>query len=620
MQPPREASVAGVPEKFADALVLEVGSDPFCGLVAVKTHEGGVTLFALDAQQQLLGTEEVAPQKNGTMTPFESPALRKTPEARRLRKTCRPGKGAHAYVAPQRKAVVTRRLEKDLLSFYLVTSGDEKLLLTFPEDAQEKVEVWFDSAAKGVILAGWVDTDGKGEAAAVGVLKVIALPSKARPLPRKTIAQILSRESSLFLAADRITDGCKAASAAREFWETPDTLEPCIWCEARNGNWKTSASLLNKLKGMKGKKAASAYARAWKKGLVREAWLRSLPLNSPEYPFKAARAFEGTSVWVKIKDRSGATIAVFKPTNGNTYHRGEVFTWQMAKLLSLEELYPVTILHQLNRAGCRKLIEALNGVEYKDRKGSLKESARKSLIAACKSNRLEGAVKEWVSDFQFLKAIGKVEKLKKHRVYKLLKFTGPWPEVGEKVKVETVTRLYKPDHCAKGIYRGQLDMFTFARDLSDILVMDVLNANEDRFPGANLDFKSVSSAKEIEKCVFDFGESRLFSLDNGATFKGTRSNAWLDMTKNLAISRFHRRTYERLVAIHRFIKDPDSGAPEVLRSWGINSVEELMVYLALDKGDDHPKGKTPFTLFKTNLKHVVEFMGGYADNEDAWFK
>ncbi|MBM4371425.1 MAG: hypothetical protein FJ098_07205 [Deltaproteobacteria bacterium] len=363
-------------------------------------------------------------------------------------------------------------------------------------------------------------------------------------------------------------------------------------------------------------KDAATGARLLAAHELRESRLATLDLSSAELVFKAPKGFEGTTIWVKVKDAKDTSVAAFKPTSGNTYHRGEVFTWRMARLLGIEDIYPVTALVTLDKRGCDKLVTALREVTYK----GPKEVNRQRIIRACREGSLEGALKEWVQAFQFFGGIGTVKRLKGHAIFKHLTRKGARPAKGAEVPVTQKTKLYKPDHCREATYRGSIDQDLLARDLSDLLVMDVLNANEDRFPGANVEFKSLAgTARETKPCVFDFGPSRLFSLDNGGTFKGAAYRSWDDLAKNLQVSRFNRRTFLRLQALQAFVQGK-APAPVFVRRAGVRSLDDLWRFLALDRTDGHRnRKKPPFNLFKTNLKRMVDYMAKLKDDKYAWF-
>jgi hypothetical protein len=416
--------------------------------------------------------------------------------------------------------------------------------------------------------------------------------------------------------ADRLLDqgdregALRSAKAAQPLVQGAEATEALTLLLAKAGEPARALKMLAELATLDPEKAK---ALASKPPLV-EARLESLDLADDAWSFKAPAGFEGTSIWLKIKDREGTTVAMFKPSNGNTYHRGEVFTWRMAKLLGLEAMYPVTVLHELDSRGCAKAAAELGKVKYK----GLKEKNRRLIIDRCRSGHLEGAVKDWVKDFIFFQGIGKVEKLKRHSIVQTLRIGGPKPEKGKKVPLELSSKLYKPDHCRKAEYRGWLDQNLLARDLSDLLIMDVLNANEDRFPGANLEVRSLKGAKETSKCLLDFGESRLFSLDNGGTFKGGAARSLTDMRDQVKLGRFNRRTFERLTHLAEFIAG-ERPAPTFLHRQGVTTVEQLTAYLALDKSDNHKRRKVPFAVFRANLDKALEYMERFSSKKGVWF-
>ena len=278
-------------------------------------------------------------------------------------------------------------------------------------------------------------------------------------------------------------------------------------------------------------------------------------------------------------------------------------------------MYPVNMLMTLDEAGCEKFVKALSDVKYK----GMKERNRLKLIGVCKKEKkLEGTMKEWVQGFVFFGAISTRDKIKKHSILKFLDKGGPMPSTSKYLKVKQQTHLYKPDDCKEATYYGRLRESQLAKDLANLLLMDMLNANEDRFPGANIEFKSLGSVREASKCVFDFGDARLFSLDNGATFKGSYSNAMVDFTKRLPVTRFSKRIYTRLKAIAKFIGG-SGRAPLCLRRWGITTVDELWEYVALDKGDSHRHRKQPWKLFETTLKATLKYIDSVGKDKRAWY-
>jgi len=615
--PPAAAAGAptGSPEAALDVLVLGFSPESDRVLLAERKSETAVTLRLVDRQTTTLEAELVRFQSAQTAPAFEPEALLRQEKTRAFfsRHGLKPAPAA--FLSSTGKAQASLRFAPEGYVLSLVTSAGEMELLRLPTRAAFDIRSWFSPDGKLLVLAGWRDDDGTGDGGPTGVFQVAPAAGETA-LDESRIVEILVRDARSMLDGRRFARAAEGAAVALSRQRNPATLELAALALAYAQNWKESAAAYEEL--ARGKEASSqeAAARLRRSPLVREALLRMLDIGHDKtLTFKAAKGFEGTTVWVKVKDSTGRNIAIFKPTNGNTYHRGEVFTYQMAKILGIEEMYPVTILHTLDAAGCKKLEQALSETAYK----GPKEGNRKLVLQRCRKGQLEGAVKEWVLDFQFYQAIGKSERLKKSALFRHLTRDGAFPEEGKMLKVTTKTRLYKPDNCKSATYLGNVELAGLARDLSDMLVMDVLNANEDRFPGANVHFKSLGTTKEVKTCEFDFGESRLYSLDNGATFKGTYSNGFVDFTKRLKPTRFHRRTFYRLKAIADYV-DATRPIPFCLSTWGIRTREDLVAWLALDKGDEHPRRKVPFSLFDSNLRSVLKVMRKFEGDSNAWFK
>lgn len=608
-------SPAGTPQSGSNVLVLGFSRDSQRILLAERHAETSITLRLVDLQGTTVETELVRFQSPDKTPAFRATRLRKLKKALSLARQHQIQDATPADLSPGNKAMVSRSLTPNGHSVALLTSAGETELVGLPRRAAFDIQSWFSPDGGTLVLAGFRDDDGTGDGDPAGVFLVTPVAA-GEPLGETRIIEILVRDARALFGGRFFARAGETASRALDRSKSPLTLELAALTLAYAGKWNEAATAHQALATSKDAGAAEATARSSHSPLVREALLRSLDIGHDKtLSFKAAKSFEGTTVWVKIKDAAGRNIAIFKPTNGNTYHRGEVFTYQMAKLLGIEEMYPVTILYTLDAAGCRKLEDALGETAYK----GAKEGNRKTVLQKCRKGQLEGAVKEWVLDFQFFQAIGKSERLKKSALFRHLTRDGAFPEPEKTLKATTKTRLYKPDNCKSATYTGALELTGLARDLSDLLVMDVLNANEDRFPGANVHFKSLGTAREVKPCEFDFGPSRLYSLDNGATFKGTYSNGFVDFTKRLKPTRFNRRTYYRLRAIADYV-DAKRPIPFCLSTWGIRTREELTAFLALDQGDEHPRRKVPFSLFDSNLRAVLKVMRKLDGDSNAWFR
>ena len=85
-----------------------------------------------------------------------------------------------------------------------------------------------------------------------------------------------------------------------------------------------------------------------------------------------------------------------------------------------------------------------------------------------------------------------------------------------------------------------------------MMVIDALIGNEDRFPGGNTFFRSVSTSYDEKDGAIVFDDVRLFSLDNEAAFKG-RGPASTYAARDLEryLSRFDGRIMERLESLSK---------------------------------------------------------------------
>ena len=604
----------GKAEPFLDCAVLGWTDKPVQVLVAKQLEPRRYLLETLSATGKASHAEIVTFAEGEEVPEFSAKALRKWPVAAALLKQMGMKNGRSKKLEERARAVLSQDYSRKEVTFKVITPSGSHDLLSVDRRAKRMLFPYFAPGGRLCLLAGWIENPGDN-VARTGVLVVLPL-GKSKGFSDLNLAGVWLEEARNRMVHEYYAEAEELLLQASGRHESPAVWYELARAKAYQQDWEAAAQLLDRLSQYQDPHAEDYRQAVEHQPLLREARLHQVDINGDkEYWFKASKGYEGTSVWVKIKNSEGRSVAIFKPTNGNTYHRGEIFTYQVAKLLGLEVLYPVTYLHTLDKTGCDKFIAALDKVKFK----SMKETNRKKLIKQCRrKGKLEGAVKEWVQDFQFFQAIGKVEKVKKHKVFYYLSKRHSQPPVGKSIKAKTITRLYKPDHCKKATYRGTLELAQFAQDLSDLMVVDVLNANEDRFPGANVDFKSLGKSKETSTCDFQFGPSRLFSLDNGATFKGTYSNAYVDFTKRLKPSRFSKRTYVRLKAIQNFIAGKRS-APRFLRNWGLDSVSKLSVFLTLDKGDSHKRRKQPFKLFEANLRNVLKRLNQFKDDKHAWF-
>ncbi len=389
----------------------------------------------------------------------------------------------------------------------------------------------------------------------------------------------------------------------------------CLWL-AHLGQWDRSQRYLERVGRHATAQGAALYARLVRHPVVQEGFLRTTDFSeSDEYSIELPPEIQGMTLWLKFRNGEGKTAAALKFSTMSTWHRAEVFAYQMGKLLGVAELFPATMVFELGPKGRKKFKERLGKTTYKQNK----EKARLTFLHRCERGKVQGALKMWVKDFQFTSALGKTDRVKALPLGKYIQHTGGWPEASDWFDVRQQTRYYGPESCRVTHYTGRMWYPRLSRDFVDMLVVDVLFGNTDRFPGGNVFFRSLTGGRQIDECTFDLGDTVLFSLDNGSGFvqNGNRADHWF--YRELKVSRFSRRTYERLKALNEFLEDRQP-VPAFVRRWGVSCVKELRVFLALDEAKTSVKGaKHPFDQFRTSLAQVVQHMARFETEAGAWF-
>lgn len=289
-----------------------------------------------------------------------------------------------------------------------------------------------------------------------------------------------------------------------------------------------------------------------------ESRLTALSLDGDDVRFELFRGWEGTSVLVKVLQRKrgkdGAEewpkVGVFKTTSANTYAPGEVGTYRLGHYLGVE-LFPVTVPASLGPAGIKKLAALLATASFKNR---MKDKARRAVLAELDAHlaagqRFPGALKEWVTGFQVLRA-PKMALPEELRAFEWLDRAGPQPP--DEPAVYAIDDVLYQEH---GRYTAKTTFREFARDLSDLLVVDAVAGQHDRWAGGNLCFRLRSGApfRKTGPKRFEGDAARLFALDNGASFR----HAGTGLRHLERATRFQRKVYERLLALRaRIAKDP----------------------------------------------------------------
>ena len=223
-----------------------------------------------------------------------------------------------------------------------------------------------------------------------------------------------------------------------------------------------------------------------------EEYLEAFDLDDETLVFERLGGTTATNWAVK---KNGEVVADLKCTSGNTDHHGAVIAYRLGRELGFN-IYPVAVYRDVNRR--------ING---------------KDLNQQC-------ALKEWSTVFtQYYwtrETFSNTDNGDKKRLATALKCESPKPR--STTRFQYYARSAYGDPAIPGTsrvpYQGTTDLLTATKDFSKMMVIDTLIGNEDRFPGGNTFFRSVTMEFVNNQGNIVFEKVRLFSLDNEAAFKG----------------------------------------------------------------------------------------------------
>ena len=286
--------------------------------------------------------------------------------------------------------------------------------------------------------------------------------------------------------------------------------------------------------------------------------LLAIDLEGDGTLFRAMGEMEGTSMIIKVKRAdTEENIAVIKTSSSNTRTWAEVYAHRLSTHLGFGDLVPDVAHVELGAGALEKIAGVLEAARFSD---DGKERRRQRVLREVRTAMHEGtvfvgAMKPWLGAFMFHSGLGQRDSLAEHPVMRTLRASAAQPEP-EAVELRQFTRLYEP----RGTYTGELTMQQLASDLSSLMLMDALMAQNDRFPGANLHF--ISTAGEREEVgerrgypIFSLGAVRLLALDNGAAMRSEHGSGLADLSgatvRGTRVERFERTSVERLRALSR---------------------------------------------------------------------
>lgn len=297
----------------------------------------------------------------------------------------------------------------------------------------------------------------------------------------------------------------------------------------------------------------------------------ALDLDGHATEFRLLKQHEGTSILFAVRDRAtGRDVAVVKTNSLSTNVSAEIYAWRLAVVLGCPGVVAPASPVTLSGRSLAKLRELLAGASYG---GTRKEDARREVLAeldrALAAGRgLPGAIKPWLGCFVQSRRLGTRELLAETDAASWLRAGGPPPGDGT-VALSQVSELQEP----RGVHLGRIAARRLAADLADVLLLDALMGQDDRFAGGNLHFwcdggerrrQDVGSAPPL----WDLGEVRLLALDNGAALRPGANTALRDLRGEIhpgvRAERFDRRVVDRLRELRR-----QTAGADAARVWEI---------------------------------------------------
>jgi hypothetical protein len=330
-----------------------------------------------------------------------------------------------------------------------------------------------------------------------------------------------------------------------------------------------------------------------------EVYLENIDLESEEIKFLPFDA--GCSIVLRVQERyfkrkkeRWRNIAVMKTRSGFTYLQSEVGYYRLGKYLDLN-IFAVTIYRELQRASIEKLIADLEERTYNL---GCKEKAREKLVGELQllllkeEPKLKVILKEWLPQFKNFSSDG---------------FTG-LPKVFAFNDHLTKARAQPPNEVVEfparlrskrsRRYTARANVREMVMDISNLMVLDAVASQYDRWGGHNLHFRLTDGSQfvEGEDEVRRGGRARILALDNGSAMRSETTKAFEHL--KLHVGRFDRAFIARLRVLGRWFKEE----PRAARKWlGIPRYE--------------------FRNLRKNLRTVLKFVDGKTrKNPQAWFE
>lgn len=299
-----------------------------------------------------------------------------------------------------------------------------------------------------------------------------------------------------------------------------------------------------------------------------EVALAAVDLESGATTFSLLADFEGTSIIIRVKDaETKQSLGVIKTDTSNTSTAGEIYAYRLARLLGFPEIVAPVIPVELNEGALKKLRDLMSSRRYSD---ANKEKNRQAVLAdvnraIANGTCFTGAFKVWVPAFMFHAGLGTRTSLSRQDITKHLGARQPQPE-NRDITLSQTTRLYSP----QGTHRGTANLAQLTQDYSNMLLMDALMGQNDRYAGANVHFRAIDGERRENGTragvpIFEMGRVRLLALDNGASMKSRGGGGIADLQGNVdpatRAERFSRTAVEQLRALNKRITGEGCATP-----------------------------------------------------------
>ncbi len=333
--------------------------------------------------------------------------------------------------------------------------------------------------------------------------------------------------------------------------------------------------------------------------LQTETYLSDIDLEDEEIRFLPFDA--GCSIVLRVQERyqkrkkeRWRNIAVMKTRSGFTYLQSEVGYYRLGVYLDLN-IFAVTIFRELQRTAIEKLVTDLEERSYSL---ECKEKAREKLVGELrlllleKKPKLRVILKEWLPLFKNFPSDGFTKLPKVFGFHEHLTKAGAQPP-DEVVEFPARCRSKKSRR-----YTARANVREMVMDISNLMVLDAVASQYDRWGGHNLHFRLTGGGEfvEGEDGVRRGDHARILALDNGSAMRSETTRAFDHLKAH--VGRFDKDFVARVRDLQRWFK----AEPRVARKW-----------LRIPRYE--------FKNLRRNLRTVLTYIDKQTrDNPRAWFE